>query len=932
MKARHLTERTDFLSPGIYTADSDTSGYGSLMAALEQGSAVFLGEDYISNDLKSVAIEVKSGAAVRSNPDDTLEGFEQAHVEIGDDFYTRALREYTPPILCLVRELAQNSVDAGARVNAPHRTTIEIKTEDQPDGSQIFTFKDDAGGMTLDILRNKFLKISESGKRGDPGATGSAGGFGIAKELILFPWLSYEVHTQDNLLRGKKGKYGFKKTEMLNGTLVKLHMPADYKVTAADVIAVIERSHLPLTRFVFNGEIVRADAKVDPADEVGEGTFNGRGKMHLYYRPKARKTTGFYVRKTVCAPSGDFCGSLFMFSQPIESSIPGCFFLDITGSSLETMLANRMSLHAPWSYELASYLRSLVKDKHNATRRKNNAMHRAWTGGAKFVPKAEAAGKLAAVMSQFTGSTEAFKEATNVEGIAKILRENAEQRAKEEAGEVRPPDSASVDGPQHGEEVAETKEEKEDEEQGGPEIRVVYTAIPEMAEIAAALVPEGKPGSPEKAIKLMAVEYDFYIHNEIEGCSCGHSRERHEHGGKLGECLDYNCDCTRFAGFRVPKRFMPTDKDGKPSMSPTLRKISRFWGEVCRAVLIAADKPQKSFGVGWMFDTEYRDGEYRTTEGEYIRANNENWLLLNPYRGGNIKDGELFRLRNDADLKWIYGIAVHECAHLTYGEGGHDEGYARELTELIAKAAGVPKFLRTIRDACVKRPVGWVPKAKPAPKPKPVRFKPDLEAVVLEAEKDFRKDTTWASLRIPSKYELESEKSRWSLGRSYSTGGKYVQKIGRSGAIGTDETLYRSEEYDRYNKEDERAVTADTLLRLRSMIAAAYGGDVRAAEIDEDLASSIEMWERDIIEKLTDGDDPYAIEIDGGTTGEGQKIAIEAQRSGSKYDVSLHIAGKYVTTRETASVPKSKPGWQKGAARAILKVITPILAERWRTK
>lgn len=916
VNAQHLRERVDHLAPGIYTADSTDPGYGSLMAALDSGQARFLGEDWIESDVRSVAVEVPAdGARPRKNPDDG--SFQRRHVRIGDDFYTRALREYDPPTLMLVRELLQNSIDAGARVNAPAKTLIEIKTEDQPDGSQIFTFEDDAGGMSLDILENKFLTIAESGKRGDPGSAGSAGGFGIAKELILFPWLSYEVHTQDNLLRGKKGEYEIGKAPHVDGTVVKLHMPADRRVSDSDVISVVERSHLPLARIRFNGNVVRSDAKVDPANEVGESSFNGRGQMALFYQPKARKTTGFYVRKTVCSPTGDHCGALFMFSKQIDSGIPGCFFLDITGSSLDTMLANRMSLKAPYSYELDSYLRDLVKDKHQATRRKSNAMHRKWVGGARFVPKAEAAGRLAAVMSQFTGATDAFKEATNVAGIAKILEENADRRAREEAGEERPPDSASsVDGPQSGDEPPETEEErKEADSDGGT--RPTYTAVPGMAEIAAAVVPEGRPGSIENAVKLMAVEFDFYVHNEIEGCSCAHSRDSHGFDGK-GACRADGCDCTKYTGFRVPQRFMPSDKNGRATMSPTLRKISRFWGEVCRAVLISSGKNVKSFGVGWMFDTEYRDGDYRTTEGEYVRVDGENWLLLNPYRGGNIKEGELFKLRNDADLKWIFGIAVHECAHLTYGESGHDEGYARELTEMIAKSADIPKFLRKIRDDVVKRPAGWKPKAKPAPK---VKFKEKLEEAVAEAEREFKKDKYVAILYVPSSIDLS--RPRWTISAGWGDRGRVI-RITRGAS---DEAVYESPSFSSSNNDEFKAAVGATFTKLRSLIAQEYGPAAIAAEIDEDLESSLRQWEKEAEGELLKSE--YAIELSG-TTGAGKRVQIDAVRSGGRYDVSLSLSGIYTKSAETKPI-KMEGDWHAGAARAIIKSITPALAERWRT-
>jgi hypothetical protein len=189
---------------------------------------------------------------------------------------------------------------------------------------------------------------------------------------------------------------------------------------------------------------------------------------------------------------------------------------------------------------------------------------------------------------------------------------------------------------------------------------------------------------------------------------------------------------------------------------------------------------------------------------------------------------------------------------------------------------------------------------------------------------------TWASLRIPVAIDASNEK--WSLSRSYSSGGKYVQKIARGGSFAMDEQMYRSPEYDRYNKEEERATTTETLLRLRSLIAAAYGHNALAAEIDEDLAASIKVFEDEVEKKLHDGGG-YSGEV-WGTTGEAEKVTIEFSRSGNSFDVSLYAGqdNKYITTRSTAKVATGKEGWQKSAARAIIKSVTPLLAERWRKR
>lgn len=916
-QAQHLVDRVEILDPGIYTADSNTDGYGSLMAALDIGGAKFLGEELVSNDVRSVAIEVPEGAKARLNPD--VEEFTSEHVQIGDSFYTRALKEYDPVGRCLIRELLQNSVDAGARVNSPKgvRTQIEISLENHADGTQTLIFEDNSGGMTLDILKNKFLTVSESGKRGEPSSSGSAGGFGIAKELILFPWLGYEVHTQDIQLKGVQGKFGTKKAAFLNGTKITLKLPSDYKLSESDVLFVVETSDLRQVRFRLNGETIQAHLRMEDSDEVQH--FEGHGKMRLFYKPKARKTTGFFVRKTVCDPTGTYCGSLFMFSKGIESTIPGCFCLDITGSSLDTMFANRMGLKYPWSGELETYLRSLVKDKHNATRKKNNAMHREWTGASSYKPKAEAAGELAAIMSQFIGATDKFNETTNVEGIREILRKNEEEARKDE-----PPPSQGTDGPQKDEEPEETEEEKEDaKEDGGIVAKPVYTTAPDLVDIISQLpvIKEAAPGTISNTIKHYALRYNFYIHNEIEGCSCAHSRERHRTSGRTaGAC--YDCECEKYTGFRVPRRFMP-EVDGRPTMSNTLWKISRFWGETCRAILIAANKGYKEFGIGWMFDTEFRDGGYKTTEGEYIRANGKNWLLLNPFRGGNIQDGKLFRLRDDGDLAWIFAIAVHECSHLTYGENGHDEGYARELTEMIAKSKHVGKLLHQIRDMVVKRPADWKPKPKAPPKPKKIRFKEPLESDIVGAMKEYKKNGYDRFGVSTSTGNVEV----WRLDQNFASqqGSSYG---GREYVIQRDTvTVFQLRKES--GKEKEQLAEIESALRLS--LANRYPEKIAKEVTDEDLESDLVELERELERSATENAPTY-FDVRR-LTGDNKKytVVVSTWHGGNEYNWELRIDGSLKAT-STVKGPKQGSGdWAKKVARAVTKAVGPILQEHWRT-
>ena len=101
------------------------------------------------------------------------------------------------------REAAQNAVDAA-------RSAIRLRQIKPDDGyfavewdaaRRVLVFDDPGVGMSSDEIIGKFLAIGESGKRDAVDSGEAAGGFGVAKAVILgcsrsFVW---RLHTRDNL-------------------------------------------------------------------------------------------------------------------------------------------------------------------------------------------------------------------------------------------------------------------------------------------------------------------------------------------------------------------------------------------------------------------------------------------------------------------------------------------------------------------------------------------------------------------------------------------------------------------------------------------------------------------------------------------------------------------------------------------------------------
>ncbi len=148
-------------------------------------------------------------------------------------------------------------------------------------------------------------------------------------------------------------------------------------------------------------------------------------------------------------------------------------------------------------------------------------------------------------------------------------------------------------------------------------------------------------------------------------------------------------------GWRVPAKFRPE------KMSASIRKLARFWAELCRFVLIQLNY-EGEYGVGWMFDN--------ASAAAYQYLDNEHWLLLNPFIKGNMEGmggatgtGEMWQLSNPAHIDSLYALAVHEATHMADGISYHDESFATAFTWNVAKTANRGKQIKKILKAVVSR-------------------------------------------------------------------------------------------------------------------------------------------------------------------------------------------------------------------------------------
>ena len=185
--------------------------------------------------------------------------------------------------------------------------------------------------------------------------------------------------------------------------------------------------------------------------------------------------------------------------------------------------------------------------------------------------------------------------------------------------------------------------------------------------IAGLIVPGclGQQTQIEAAAKQLSWAVDFYVVNEIED-------------------------------FRVPKWLKP---DGMKALP---KKTARLWLEFCRLILIRLGY-KGEFGIGWIFSTSEAEGQ-GFARAAYLQDQGKDWLLVNPFVGGNMVARELFSIRNKAHLNDLFSMALHECTHMVDGIQRHDENFAAALTRNIGLVLPSAGLMLAVRDAVAARP------------------------------------------------------------------------------------------------------------------------------------------------------------------------------------------------------------------------------------
>jgi hypothetical protein len=180
------------------------------------------------------------------------------------------------------------------------------------------------------------------------------------------------------------------------------------------------------------------------------------------------------------------------------------------------------------------------------------------------------------------------------------------------------------------------------------------------ASLAAAMLDQKFVGAThiEAAIQQLVWQPDFYVMNDIED-------------------------------WKVPKKFFPE------TMTPRVFKLAKTWVELCRFVMMQLGS-EAYFGVGFHFNES--TAASALTEKNPKTDEEEQWLMVNPFKNFTRRE-EIWSPAKDADLKWLYAAAIHECTHIADGISYHDESFAAALTLNMARCADGYRKIKQIAGA-----------------------------------------------------------------------------------------------------------------------------------------------------------------------------------------------------------------------------------------
>lgn len=597
----------DHLAPGIYETSSGSEAYPAARFLVESGRARVVSEQFLPGGRVLLTVEKTNGRA-KSNPDEEERTVE---VKMSRKWLESRTKQYRDWRTAWWREAIQNSIDPGTGA----ATRVDLRCEQMADGNWLVSCSDNGNGMTREQVEDPDKGFLVFGGSGKTASSSSIGGFGEAKELLVFPWIQYRLLTSDQEYTGRGNQAKAKKAPMRKGVLLEVIMPADVHTTPEDALLVLARSWIPNVTFTLNGKTIKTGIPT-PSKKLDEVA----GQGIVYETPRRRKTAEAIELEKQREPDkepdkrdpADILvrkDGLWMFTERLHGSAKHGLIVEVTGPSTKIFTANRDGFESgAWDLreaidkakeEMASEgeVRSKLEKPEELTIRGPmfNAAQRALT-------VREAVGPLP--------ETKAGKPIhLNDETINQIVQVVASFTAQ---------DLANLPHDQQGHYDEESEER----------LMQAVMASPEASKVIMQTADLKGQTSFDAAVRQVVWQPAFHYRKD--------------------EGLKY----------RIPAKFKPA------GMTPAVLRLLKTWAELCRMALVNIGS-DLTYGVGFWFSQQAGAG--------YLRKDNTNWLLLDPHKSKEDRT-EIYNPANLEDLKWLWSTAQHEVAHmLVFKKTGYSE-------------------------------------------------------------------------------------------------------------------------------------------------------------------------------------------------------------------------------------------------------------------
>jgi hypothetical protein len=329
---RRLTQRVKHLPSGVYIATSFEPAYAQLKAMILRGQARPLTDRFIPGGGREI-VAVVGTASLRRNEAEQPGEWRETQITFSKRYFQNVKKDYGRFEDAWWREVIQNAVDAGA-------TQITLGYEENDDGTRHVWCDDNGRGMSTSMFENVFLALGSTTKEDSPG---QRGGFGKAREMILFPWLGWEVISNDFQSRGMAfgGPNGEPKPLIRSiprrqGTNVSVIMPSDAFTDHSYSEEYLNLCNLPHVQFTLT--TINANGQRDrskPADFAPRGEeIDSIPGLCTFTFFKHSTYRGFYFRVL----------GQYLFRTNLNSEADGGVLVDILVKSTDVLTANRDSL------------------------------------------------------------------------------------------------------------------------------------------------------------------------------------------------------------------------------------------------------------------------------------------------------------------------------------------------------------------------------------------------------------------------------------------------------------------------------------------------------------------------------------------------------------------------------------------------------------